>query len=253
MMRKFLCLTLAMLTLALAPAALAEATRGFDTPEACAQAAFAAISTQDTAALDACFAFPELARQFDFQKYCERINSLMIQLSLLPAVGPANIAYNESKLRRDFYYRLCCSTLLMNRPELAEFLNDGVPKGPLEGDALTLMNLMLEASVPGSGPEIVLDRLAEPSEIPQLAEVYEKPRNQENMQKQLAIWGVTEYKELLLMLRATESTALSENGLFLLPLRIIKVDGRWLADPNASTCSMLLGISNQYLFLPYNE
>ncbi len=251
MFRRTLCVTLAVAMLAFAPAALADATRGFDTPEACARAAFEAISTQDTAAIDACFAFPELARQFDFQKYCERINNIAPHISLLPTTSPANILYNESKLRRDFYYRLCFSTLALNRPQLADFLERGVYM-PLESeDAAQTLALLREASVPGSGPELVLDKLADPSEIPQLAEIFARPMNQENIQKQLAPFGVTEYRELVLVLRATESTALSESGLFLLPLRLIKVDGRWLADPNPSTASMILGISNYFLMMPY--
>lgn len=251
MFRRTLCVTLAVAMLAFAPAALADATRGFDTPEACARAAFEAISTQDTAAIDVCFAFPELARQFDYQKYCEHLNSIVSQITLLPATSPANIFYNESKLRRDFYYRLCFSTLALNRPQLADFLGSGVNMPMESEDAAQTLALLLEASVPGSGPELVLDRLADPSEIAELSQVYNTPRNQASMQKQMAYWGVTEYRELVLVLRATESTALSESGLFLLPLRFIRVDGRWLAYPNPSTASMILGISNYFLMMPY--
>lgn len=252
-MRKLLCLALACLTLAAMPAALADGTRGFDSPEACAQAAFAAISTQDTAAIDACFAFPELARMFDFQKYCEWLQAFIPYNSLLPATSPANIMYNESKLRRDFYYRLCFSTLALNRPQIADFLGNGVNMPLGSEDAAQTLAFLQEASVPGSGPELVLERIAEPSEIAELSRVYDKPKNQENMQKQLAPWGVTEFRELVLVLRATESTPLSESGLFLLPLRFIKVDGRWLADPNQSTSSMLLGISTYFLVMAYTE
>lgn len=233
--------------------ALADETRGFDAPEACAQAVYDALKAQDMAALDNCFAFAELARQFDFNAFCERIQAVMAAISLLPATGPINIAYNESKLRRDFLFRLSFSTLMLNRPELAETVGNGLVIAKKQEDYNDVLLMMNEASSMECWSTLTLVKIVTPAYFPYLAQSFYSERNLSNIEKMLLPWGVSEYEELILILGLPASNEVSGMGLLVMPLQIIKVNGRWLANPNNSVVANLVGINSMSLVAPFAQ
>lgn len=253
MRKKLLRLLLVVALLLTSLCALADEKRGFDTPEACAQAVYDALKAQDVAALDNCFAFAELARQFDFNAFCERIQAVMAAISLLPATGPINIAYNESKLRRDFLFRLSFSTLMLNRPELAETVGNGLVIGKTQEDYNDVLLMMNEASSMECWSTFTLVKIVTPAYFPELSKNFYSERNLSNIQKMLLPWGVSEYEELILILGLPASSEASGMGLLVMPLQIIKVNGRWLANPNNSVVASILGINAMSLVAPLAE
>ncbi len=250
MHKKLLCLLLVAALLLTPLCALADETRGFDTPEACAQAVFDMLKAQDMAALDNCFAFAELARQFDFNAYCERIQAVMAAISLLPATGPINIAYNESKLRRDFLFRLSFSTLMLNRPELAETVGNGLVVAKTQEEYDNVLLMMNEASSMECWSTLSLVKIVTPAYFPELAQSFYSERNLSNIQKMLLPWGVSEYEELILILGLPCGSEASGMGLLVMPVQIIKVHGRWLANPINSIVANILGINSMSMVAP---
>lgn len=234
-----------------APArAQAEDARGFDTAEACAQAVFDALKAADMAALDDCYAFAEIARQFDYIKYSERLHSIVVAVSLLPATGPLNIVYNEAKLRSDFYRRLGYCTLRLNRGDLGEFLDSGRSLPATDASYADVLRLLGEASTMDCWKNFSLIEIATPMYLPDLAEIYYSEVSQKNIVMQSAPWGFTETTDLLLILGPDGSEAKADAAQYVMPIQFFRSDGRWLASPIGSHAAMIMGISMTDMVAP---
>ena len=219
-----------------------ENARGYETPEACAQAVFDALMAADIAALEDCFCFTEIARQYDYVKYAERLQAIVVAVSLLPATGPLNIAYNEAKLRSDFYRRLAFTTLHLNREGLTAFLDSGTPLPSTDASYAEILRLLGEASTMDCWKNLMLAEVATPEAIPELAEKYYSDLNQKNIAKQSAPWGFTKAVDLLLMLTPSEPDSGADTVRLVMPIQFFQSDGRWLASPLASNAGLIMGL-----------
>jgi hypothetical protein len=250
MKRKFLILAVAcamLLTPLAASAGETAAARGFDTPEACARAVFAALVAQDADGLEACFAFHELAERFDFVKFGDRLSAIMTYNTLLPPTCAFNIAYNESELRRRLYIRLCYTALLINDPESADLISgQTIAKGSDAYDQA--LAAFTGDAMPTGYSHFRLTDVIDAADVPEYGELYASERNQTNMVVQMAPEGVDGYTELAILMKWDEADSLFGAATYIMPLRLVKIGDRWLADPNVPNLASLMGF-NTYTLL----
>ena len=245
-----LLLALPLLCLGTPARAQAEDARGYDTAEACAQAVFDALQASDMAALDDCFAFAEIARKYDYVKFAERLQAIAVSVSLLPAISPLNIAYNEAKLRSDFYRRLGFCTLRLNRNDLSAFLDSGMTLPATDGSYMDMLRLLGEASTMDCWKGVSLLEIATPMYLPDLAQKYYSELNQKNIIKQSIPWGFTEATDLLLILGLNGSEGKTDTAAYVMPIQFLNNDGRWLASPIASNAALIMGIDSSNMVAP---
>lgn len=242
MKKRAVCLLAIVLAVLLTAASADE--RGFDTPEACAQALFAALQAQNTQALEECIAFDELATSFDFAAQAERLKAIMGNLiSCLPANSAFAVQYNRALLTRAWYARLAAFGLRAADPALGA-LCDGyshTSKSPEYDAALEaagrdgLFNVFSVLEYKG---------IAYPAEIASVSEQYQSDKAQENLRKAMAVWQVDTYQELAILFTTSVDTAYTEGAQYSIPLRVIKIGGRWLADPEIPMLGILLGMGS---------
>ncbi|NLI22908.1 MAG: hypothetical protein GX418_15345 [Clostridiales bacterium] len=245
--RGLLRLCLIALALMLPCGSLAETARGFDTPEACATALYESLSRQDTAAMEACIAFREMAEQFDFAKYCDRIGAIPIYTTLQPATTSASIAYNEYELKSRWYWRLNNTLMMVNNPAFINYLNGGSTINKQTEDYQTVMDMYSNPANLKGLSDLTMTGLLDAAAIPKAGITYASEKNQQNIKSQLAVWGVTNFRELAIQLQWNVSSMPGVRYEVLLPLQLIEVKGRWLVNPNGSNVGIIMGISNYYM------
>ena len=236
--------TLYLLVLGLAvllPAAAMAQERGFDTPEACAQALFAALKAQDMEAMDACIAFDELAAGFDFQAQAERLLAVMGTMSYLPANSPYAVRYNRALLERTWYGRLAAFGLREADPAFAA-LSDGYNYTSKSPEYAAVLEAVRKENAFDIFPTLEYKGVVYPGEIESIAESYASDQNQENLRRIMAIWQVSSYKELGILFSTSADTAYTEGARYIIPLRVIEAGGRWLADPDLPLFGYLLNM-----------
>ncbi len=241
-MKKTFLYLLAIILAALLPAAALAEERGFDTPEACVQALFTALQAQDTQALEECIAFDELAARFDFQAQAERLLAVMGNMfSYLPVGTPFAVQYNRMLLERAWYARLAAFGLRSADPAFSALYG---------GYSYTSKSPEYEAVLEAAGreglfnifPALEYKGVIRPGEIESIADKYVSDRNQENLRRMMAIWRVSNYEELGILFSTSVDTMYAEGAQYVIPLRVIEIDGRWLADPDLPVLGYLLGM-----------
>ena len=214
--------------------------RGFDTPTQCAEAVFSALQSQDMAAIEECFAIPEMARLFDFRKYVERINAIPGQYSYLPGTSELGIAYNEASIRSMLYRQLAFSSVMLADSKYGEMINSYMTISPLDDKAYALISFLeAPSSLDGFGL-LSLQFVITPALFPNIKDVYYSEKNTVNRARQMAIWNVEDDQELIIVAKMRDDTPGS--GMAYIPLRYVQIGGKWLADPTGSNVRSLLGL-----------
>jgi hypothetical protein len=252
MKKKLLILAVActmLLTPLAASSAETAATRGFDTPEACARAVFAALTAQDADGLEASFAFHELAERFDFEKFCFRINAIMTYNSLLPPTCAFNVAYNESMLRSRLYMRLCYTALQINSPETADIIGGMTIPNTSDGYDKAL-DAFTGNAIPTGYSHFRLTDVINAADVPEYGELYASELNQSRMVIQIAPEGVDGYVELAILMKRDGTDNPSGTETYIMPLRLVKIGDRWLADPDMPNLAALMGFDIHTLLAP---
>jgi|WetSurMetagenome_2_1015567.scaffolds.fasta_scaffold202983_1 hypothetical protein len=244
MKKSVLCLLLVLFTALLPAASLAqEPARGFDTPEDCAQALFAALKAQDVAAMEACIAFDELAASFNFRLYAERINAVTSYGSYLPATDPYSIAYNASQLRRSWYLRVAACNMKAAGPLLSDSLFSGMAISGTTEEFGKILNAVDALDGYNAFAELTYLGIVAPAEIAGVAEFYATEKNRALMDKIMACWGIDTYTEFAIKVTPTADSPFALGAVFIIPLRFVQIGGRWLTDPNQSVVGSILGLS----------
>lgn len=219
-MKKFGFCLLAVILAVLLPAMSLAEERGFDTPEACAQALFAAIQAQDTQAMEGCIAFDELAVGFDFRAQAERLLAIMGNMSYMPVNSPFAVKYNRTLLERAWYLRLAAFGLQAADPAYSALCN---------GHNYTLKSPEYDAALEAAGrqgvfnifPVLEYKGVIRPDEIASVGDRYASDLNQENLRRIMAIWHVSSYEELGILFSTSVDTAYTEGAQYVIPLRLI--------------------------------
>ena len=250
-MRKFvLCLICLPLAALLPLSALAEEVRGFDTPEACAQAIFDALKTQDLELMESCVAFDEMASSFDYQAQAERMQAAMGISSFLPATDTFSCEFNASLLRRNWYLRVSSLILYAADPTLAGLLFDGRVYAAKSGEYAKIMEAVDTLDTDNVLWNVEYLGTVAPQDLPSIADIYMSDKNQQTMKSIMSVWGVEIFTELALKLRWTGGPAGADGTDYLIPIRFVQIGGRWLADPNPSVLAAILGLNAANFALP---
>ncbi len=249
MKNRWLCLLLALLLTASMPAAALAQERGYETPEACAQALFDALQTQDVALMESCMAFEEMAAGFDYQAQAERMKSAPTFVFQLPATDAFTEIYNVETMRRNWYMRVSSLILYAADPALAALLFDGKTYSVSSEEYTTIL-----ASVDSLDTDNVLadyeyQGTIAPSEISAAADAYAKQEMQERLQSTMACWGIDTFTELAMVVQKTGGSLFNGKITYILPVRFVQVDGRWLIDPNGSMLGSILGLRSTDLVM----
>lgn len=250
MKRKIIGLALAFMLLAVPLSAPAEAARGFDTPEACAEAVFDALNTMNTEEIENCFAFREMAERFDFRAFSLRIGAVTLPVSLLPANSEYNIEFNESRLKNNLYMRICFTSLVISNPDCSELIGKTtVVKDEEAFDSL--LSIVADPETTNGFAELRLLDVIDLGDVPSVGERFALPKMQENLQKNMAIYQVEEYRELAILAQWDRGTETLGTDQIVIPLRFVCIDGKWLADPNASAGANLMMIDAYLMIAAY--
>jgi hypothetical protein len=253
-MKKFvLCLACALLTVLLPISSLASDTRGFDTPEACAQAIFDALKTQDLEGMEACVAFDELASSFDYQAQAERLQSAMGISSLLPATDAFSCAYNAAQLRRSWYMRVSSLILTAADPTLGERLFSGLSYAGKTDEYAQILEAVATLDTDNALQNVEYLGTITPAEIASIAAVYGSDKNQQTLARITAVWGIDTYTELALKMLWPADSLIAKDTVLIIPVRFVQINGRWLADPNPSVLAAILGINVSGFAAPMPE
>ena len=190
MKKSLLCLVLVLFT-ALFPAAsfARETARGFDTPQACAQAVFEALKTQDLDLMEACVAFDELAASFDYQAQADRLQAALGYSSFLPATDAFSCAFNAALLRRSWYVRVTALILRASDLELAELLFSGVTYPAATDEYAQILEAVDTLDTDNVLGDFEYLGTIAPEEIAAVAEAYASERNQETLRRIMRVWG----------------------------------------------------------------
>ena len=227
---------------------LAEPEVGFDTPQAAAQALFAALQTQEEGALAACIAFDEMGERFRFEGYTARLKGTTLFTMLLPTASPANIQYNQSLLRYRWYQRLSYTNMLLNHPEFADVLGGNF----VRNDDARFADVCATLADPVNPfAQLTLVEVLTPQQIPALGKLYTSANGQETLAKVAACWDVEQYQELALRLRGQPAEASAGAGDVVLPMALVQLEGRWFVSPESPLTSAMLGISSYQLVGTY--
>ncbi len=239
------CIAVLIVTASFYPAFGQQSARGFDTPTQCAEAVFAALQKQDMDAVEECFAIPEMARLFDFRKFCERLNAVPGHYPYLPSTSGTGIAYNEAQIRTALYRQLAFSSVMLADNEFGEQINSFVTKAPLNDETYALISFLEAPSSMQGFSRFSLEFVVTPALLPELSEIYYSEKNTQNRDKQMAMWNVEEHVELIIVAKMNDDMLGGDR--LLIPLRFVRVGGKWLADPTGSNVRSILGINSSII------
>jgi hypothetical protein len=241
MKRLELFITVLMLVALLPAASVAqEEARGFETPEACAEALFAALQTQDVVAMDACIAFDEMAASFDFQAHAELMGRIYGNTSLVPASDPFAIEYNRIILRYYWYRKLEATNMLAIDQSLSEALFLGESISQKDDEYANVMQEIEQWAGLNVFSLLAYEGIITPDEIVQIREYYYKDKRIESLRKEMAVWQIDNYVEFCIKTSLVVDAEFTNGAQFIIPLRLVELNGRWLVDPNDSLISTLL-------------
>jgi hypothetical protein len=240
-MKKLALFVTVLMLLALLPAASVaqEEARGFETPEACAQALFAALQTQDVAAMDACIAFDEMAASFDFQAQAEQIGEIYGNTTLVPGSDPFAIEYNRIMLRYYWYRKLEATNILAIDQSLAEALFSNRSISKKDDKYATAMQALEQWTGLNMFSLLTYEGIITPDDIVEIREFYNSDRNIEVLRKEMAVWQIDNYVELCIKTSLAVDAEFTDGTQFIIPLRMVELNGRWLVDPNDSKINQI--------------
>ena len=228
-------------------------TRGFDTPTECAQAVFDALNKQDISAIEDCFAIPEMARLFDFQKYCERLSAVYTSYTYtyMPSTTELGIAYNEAYIRTRLYRLIALSSALLADRVYGAKINSGETYSPLDDDVYALIAFMESPSAMEGFGGLTLESIVTPDTIARVGELYNSELNTRNRVIQMSMWLVEDNVELMLVTDSSDN--LLSDDKIVIPLRFVQIGGKWLADPTESNLRAMMGVPYNNLFILLSE
>ena len=243
-MKKIAIIFIVLLLAALSPAASAAAERGYETPEACAQALFTALQAQDVEAMDGCIAFAELAAGFNFQAQAERLRSITAVWVFVPPVNARSVAYNELMLRQIWYRKLEAFQLEWISPALVDALFRGMTVMDNSDEYAEIMEALEQTTDLNIFALLTFEGIVLPEDIPSISKWYYSEKNLDNLAKLMNVWDMDTYTEFGIEISTVVETAYSGDARYIIPLRFVQIDGLWLVDPNASVLGMLLGMGS---------
>jgi hypothetical protein len=241
-----ICLVLVTLVATSAAGESQTEARGFDTPAACAQAVYEALQSNDISAAEECFAIPEMARLFDFRKFCERLQCVPGMYTYLPSSTELGVAYNEASLRSMLYHRIAFSSYLLADYQYGQMVNSYKTYAPLSEDVYNLISFLETPSSAEGFTLLTLDGIVTPDTFERYGALYTSEINVRNRGIQMSMWAVEDNQELVLILSGPES--LLNGDKLIMPLRLVQVGGKWLADPTGTNFGAILGINTYNLF-----
>lgn len=250
-MKRFaLCLVFLLLATLLPTSSLAEESRGFDTPEACAEALFAALQAQDVSAMENCIAFDELASGFNFRLFAERLNAITGYGNYLPATDPFSIAYNAQQLRRAWYLRVAACNMKAAGQLLSDSLFSGLTVSGTTNEFEKVLSAADAAGDYNAFADLTWLGTAAPSEIAGVADYYATDKTKAAMQNLMACWSIDTYTEFAIKGSPAAGSPFAQGTVFIIPLRFVQIGGRWLTDPNPSVIGTILGLNTTDFAVP---
>lgn len=231
----FLVLLLSIMLSGCASTTAQERTRGFDTPEACAQALVEALRAGDHNAFLACYAIPEIARSYNFEAFYEargyyKINSGMF----LPPTDSFSIAANESKLRQRVLDQLMLTNLFLDEDNFEWHRSASIYEAPTEQLSKFLQKRMAWSN-------LKLQKMLDPSLMLSDYSSIDHYYAEDHL-----IYGYKERKELVLVLDLDGQT-LYTGGLFL------RYDESWLMGPQPYELNKRLGMKDPFFLIIADE